>query len=73
MEVQFSSLSLEEQQLVTAAKTVKDNAYHPHSGFKFGAAVLTDSNKIFAGDIMICHYFSRHAYTYLTYRRLQCR
>ena len=55
MEVQFSSLSLEEQQLVTAAKTVKDNAHHPYSGFKFGAAVLTDSNKIFAGSITICH------------------
>lgn len=35
--------------LITAAKSAKDNAYAPYSGFKVGAAVMTDSVVIYQG------------------------
>ncbi|MHB1458615.1 MAG: cytidine deaminase [Armatimonadota bacterium] len=35
--------------LITAAKSAKDNAYAPYSGFKVGAAVLADSGVIYRG------------------------
>lgn len=37
------------KKLLAAAKTAQKNAYAPYSKFKIGAAILTDSRKIFAG------------------------
>lgn len=38
--------------LVTAAQGVMKNAYNPYSGFHVGAAVLTESGKIYSGTFM---------------------
>ena len=35
--------------LITAAKSARDSAYAPYSGFKVGAAVLADSRVIYQG------------------------
>jgi len=35
--------------LVDEAKTVRENAYAPYSGFKVGAAVRTPSGRVFTG------------------------
>ncbi|MDP8203947.1 MAG: cytidine deaminase [Candidatus Tenebribacter mawsonii] len=37
------------QKLIEAAKKVAENAYVPYSGFHVGAALLTESGKIFTG------------------------
>ncbi len=39
----------EEQTLLDAAQTARENSYSPYSKFKVGAAVLTKNGKIFAG------------------------
>lgn len=40
---------VENKKLILKAKEALDNSYAPYSGFKVGAAVLTDDDKIFAG------------------------
>ena len=35
--------------LVESARAVRDKAYAPYSGFKVGAAVMSDSGKIYVG------------------------
>ena len=37
------------QNLIDAAKTVRENAYAPYSNFKVGAALLSKTEKIFTG------------------------
>ena len=37
------------EELVLAAKRVRENAYAPYSGFKVGAALLTKTGKVFRG------------------------
>ncbi len=37
------------QKLIESAKKVAENAYAPYSGFRVGAALLTESGKIFTG------------------------
>ena len=37
------------EELVAAARKVRDNAYAPYSNFKVGAAVLAESGRIFVG------------------------
>nr|WP_173812581.1 cytidine deaminase [Dendrosporobacter quercicolus]NSL47109.1 cytidine deaminase [Dendrosporobacter quercicolus DSM 1736]SDL76524.1 cytidine deaminase [Dendrosporobacter quercicolus] len=37
------------EELVKAARAVRDKAYAPYSGFKVGAAVLSGSGKIYSG------------------------
>jgi len=37
-------------QLIIKAKEARKNAYAPYSGFKVGAAILTESGKIFSGS-----------------------
>lgn len=37
------------EKLLDAAKKAGENAYAPYSGFKVGAALLTEDNSIFAG------------------------
>lgn len=37
------------QDLILAAKKVRENAYEPYSKYKVGAAILTDSGKTFVG------------------------
>ncbi|MBT5420474.1 MAG: cytidine deaminase, partial [Candidatus Cloacimonetes bacterium] len=37
------------QKLIEAAKSVAENAYVPYSGFQVGAAILSESGKIFTG------------------------
>ena len=37
------------QKLIEAAKNVAENAYVPYSGFQVGAAILSESGKIFTG------------------------
>lgn len=39
----------EEHLLITSALNAMQNSYSPYSNFKVGAAVLTDSGRIFAG------------------------
>ncbi len=38
-----------DQELIQKAKEVSENAYVPYSGFKVGAALRTESGKIFTG------------------------
>ena len=40
---------VENKKLILKAQEALDNSYAPYSGFKVGAAVLTDDNKIFVG------------------------
>jgi len=42
-------LELTEQMLIKLALKAKGNAYAPYSGFRVGAAVLTETGDIFAG------------------------
>lgn len=37
------------QNLIESARQAAENAYAPYSGFKVGAALLTETNKIFTG------------------------
>lgn len=37
------------EQLIKQAKTAMENAYVPYSNFKVGAALLTESGKVFTG------------------------
>lgn len=37
------------EKLIEAAKSARENAYAPYSNFKVGAALLTESGKIFLG------------------------
>ncbi len=37
------------KQLISAARSARENAYAPYSGYKVGAAVLTASGKIYTG------------------------
>ncbi len=37
------------EKLIEKAKEVSQNAYAPYSGFKVGAAILTEEGKIFSG------------------------
>ncbi|MCA9048598.1 MAG: cytidine deaminase [Planctomycetaceae bacterium] len=37
------------QRLIEASRKARDNAYAPYSGYAVGAAVLTDTGKIFSG------------------------
>ncbi len=39
----------EKNRLVDAAQQVRERSYSPYSGFKVGAAVLTDNDQIFTG------------------------
>ncbi len=45
--IELSSETLED--LKAAARSAAEQAYCPYSGFRVGAAVLTDSGEIFAG------------------------
>ena len=45
----YSSLNEREQELVKASLEIKTKAYCPYSKFCVGAALLTDSDKIFSG------------------------
>jgi len=47
--VKLDELSPKEQELVEAAKQVREKAYTPYSKHKVGAAVLSASNKIYVG------------------------
>ena len=38
-----------EKKLIKAAKKVSENSYSPYSKYKIGAALLTDSGKIYTG------------------------
>ncbi len=40
---------LKEHKLLEAAAAVRENAYAPYSGFAVGAALLTDSGRVFVG------------------------
>ena len=40
---------MDNRELYIAADRAKENAYAPYSGFKVGAALLTDSGKVYTG------------------------
>ncbi len=40
---------MEREKLIEAAKKAMNNAYAPYSGFKVGAAIMTEDGKIFTG------------------------
>jgi cytidine deaminase len=43
------SLTLEQEELLQAAREARENSYAPHSRFRVGAAVRSSSGKIFGG------------------------
>jgi cytidine deaminase len=43
-----SKVSQDEQRLIDAAKTARENAHAPYSGFKVGAALLTRDGNIYS-------------------------
>ncbi len=48
-QVKLEDLSEVENKLYEKAYDVRENAYAPYSGFKVGAALVTDTGKIFSG------------------------
>ncbi|MGI6628443.1 MAG: cytidine deaminase [Bacillota bacterium] len=44
-----SPLTITDDVLVARAKEARQNAYAPYSGFKVGAAVVTDDGRVFTG------------------------
>lgn len=40
---------MKDQELVRIASDIKKNAYAPYSGFRVGAAVVTQNNKLYTG------------------------
>lgn len=47
--IMYEQLSKIEKELIDKAKNVRENAYAPYSNFKVGAALITDTEKIYIG------------------------
>lgn len=47
--MKFNELKSQEQELLMAAEKAMQNSYSPYSGFRVGAAVLTEDGKIIVG------------------------
>ncbi len=48
-DVDSHKMTVDEQTLIDAAKSVRPNAYAPYSGYMVGAAVLDDNGDLYAG------------------------
>ena len=49
----------QEQELIRAAREVRDKAYAPYSKYNVGAALLTKTGKIFLKPYLLMHQLKR--------------